>query len=265
MKPRLLVVDLDDTLLGDSAATDGVCAWHATRRRRIRLIYASGRTYESIVRSTRKSPLPVPEALICGVGTDLRHFESGSPVAGWRDQTVHDWSARRVRDACAQFDALVLQPDEFQSEFKVSYVGRQLTWPQLSRIYAALCDARLAVNLVYGSKGDLDILPAGVDKGAAAAYLVRQGRWSDRQVLVAGNSGNDVALFQQGFRGIVVANAEPILLGLAGPEVYVSPFAFAHGVIDGLCHWLGEPDDGHLRTVDFQTFQVAQAMLAPKG
>jgi hypothetical protein len=43
-----------------------------------------------------------------------------------------------------------------------------------------------------------------------------------------------------------VANAASELLQLAGPQVYVSPFAFARGVLDGLCRWLGEPDDGYL-------------------
>jgi sucrose-phosphate synthase len=252
MRSDLLVVDLDDTLLGDAAAVEQFSRWHAARRERLGLVYASGRFYGSVMQSIRSIPLPAPEALICGVGTDLRHFESRLPVAGWRERLVAvacEWSAERVRAACAQFDALALQPDGFQSDFKVSYVAPQLTQAQIARVEAALREAGLAANVIYSRKRDLDVLPAGVGKGVAAAYLVRRGDRLDRQVLVAGDSANDLSLFEHGFRGIVVANAEDALLRLAGPEVYVSPFSHAHGVLDGLCHWLGESDDGYLRTV----------------
>ncbi|HEY1785497.1 MAG TPA: HAD-IIB family hydrolase [Pirellulales bacterium] len=262
MRSYLLVVDLDNTLLGDDAALERFSAWHAARREWLGLVYASGRFYGSVMKSIRTAPLPAPEALICGLGTDLRHFESRLVVAGWRERVVAGgWSAERVRAVCDRLDMLCLQPDEFQSEFKVSYVGHQLTASQLARVDAALRDARLTVNLVYSGRRDLDILPAGVDKGTAAAYLVRRGQRIDRQVLVAGDSGNDLALFQQGFRGIVVANAEPALTQLAGPEVYVSPFAFADGVLDGLCHWLGEPDDGYLKATASHCAQRVQSTL----
>jgi hydroxymethylpyrimidine pyrophosphatase-like HAD family hydrolase len=52
------------------------------------------------------------------------------------------------------------------------------------------------------------------------------------------NSANDLAVFQHGFRGIVVSNAHPELQALEGPTVYKSRDSFAAGVLDGLNHWL---------------------------
>ena len=78
-------------------------------------------------------------------------------------------------------------------------------------------------------------------KGAAAAYLAR--RWSidPQRVVVAGDSGNDAAMFHMGFRGIVVGNARPELRSLVSPDIYHATAEFAAGVLEGLEYWLQAP------------------------
>ena len=49
-------------------------------------------------------------------------------------------------------------------------------------------------------------------------------------------------MFLQGFRGIVVDNAQEELKAIDSPDVYHAPRAFADGVIDGLTHWFGKAD-----------------------
>lgn len=240
MKSLMLIADLDSTLLGDDAALCEFAEWHRPRRGWLKLVYASGRRHESLLDAVRQAPLPPPEALISGVGTDVRRFNNGLPLADWSEHLAYGWSPERVRAALSRFSQLQLQPDEFQSPLKVSYHARRLRPAQLEWLRSALRAQRVHAELIYSSDRDLDVLPRGANKGAAAAYLLRRWRWPAGQVLVAGDSGNDLALFQQGFRGIVVANAHRELKALAGPRIYQSPFPFAGGVLDGLRHWLGE-------------------------
>jgi sucrose-6F-phosphate phosphohydrolase len=240
-KRALLFVDLDNTLLGDTAGLEQFIRWHAVRREWLRIVYASGRFYESMRYAIRRWSLPDPDALICGVGTEVRLFDSGLPIAEWRQQIAVDWSVLRVRLALAQFEQLRLQPDDCQSGLKVSYYANQLEPPLLRELHAAVQNWGVSANVIYSSDRDLDVLPNGADKGRAAAFLVR--RWKRANysdVVVSGDSGNDLSMFQQGFRGIVVANAHPSLKALAGPDVYLSPHSFAHGVLDGLQHWLAD-------------------------
>ena len=64
------------------------------------------------------------------------------------------------------------QPPEAQTEFKVSFLRCRLRQPQDSlNSNAILMAAGLSVELVYSSNRDLDILPAGVNKGSASKQL----------------------------------------------------------------------------------------------
>jgi hydroxymethylpyrimidine pyrophosphatase-like HAD family hydrolase len=96
------------------------------------------------------------------------------------------------------------------------------------------------VSLIYSSNRDLDILPAATNKGTAATYLARHWGIDRDNVIVAGDSGNDLEMFSAGFRGIVVANAQPELRSLHAGCVYHAQGEFAAGVLEGLRHWLDE-------------------------
>ena len=58
-----------------------------------------------------------------------------------------------------------------------------------------------------------------------------------RDVIVCGDSANDIAMFRCGFAGIVVGNAHPELKAMDDPLVYQSPHEYAKGVLDGIEYW----------------------------
>jgi sucrose-6F-phosphate phosphohydrolase len=236
----LLVSDLDFTLLGDDRALEQFADWYEARRSALRLVYASGRFYESIVDSIQSTALPEPDAVIADVGTDMRWYGSGAPVPGWRERMTRCWDFRRVRAALTQFPTLQLQQEAFQSQYKVSYFAPAATDRLLSAVRHALQEADLLTDLIYSSDRDLDVVPSGANKGTAAAFLARHWGLSEERVLVSGDSGNDLAMFLQNFRGIIVANARPELKAMAGRNVFLSQFAYANGVLDGVRHWLGD-------------------------
>lgn len=232
----LLVCDLDGTLLGDDAALDEFAAWFARDKRRWRLAYSSGRFVASVFHSIEASNLPEPDAVMGGVGTEIFDVAADCRVAAWPPAPAA-WDPRVIRAICQSHPALTPQPHEFVSRHKISFYGIALSVEFLNRLTRQLAAAGQDVAVVYSSDRDLDVVPRGVDKGAAARFLARSWGIAARCVVVAGDSGNDATMFQQGFRGIVVGNALPELRALAGPHVYHAAAPFAAGVLEGLAYW----------------------------
>jgi sucrose-6F-phosphate phosphohydrolase len=240
----LLISDLDDTFLGDPDALVRFSEFFPSVEKRLSIVYASGRFFESVTEDIRATLLPEPRAVIGGVGSEIRSFPDGQLDQDWVERISQQWSAERVREVLADEDELELQPEQSQSDFKVSYFFRGATQEQLDRLQAELFDAGINASLIYSSGRDLDFLPAGVNKGTAAAFVARELGFDRDHVIVAGNSGNDAKLFEHDFHGIIVSNAHEELKRYADSRrVYLSPYGWADGVRDGLQHWIGKLTD----------------------
>jgi mannosylfructose-6-phosphate phosphatase len=111
----------------------------------------------------------------------------------------------------------------------------------LDHVRRGLVRQCVAAEVIYSSNRDLDVIPFGANKGAAATFLATHWNVPRSRVFVAGDSGNDRSLFLQGFRGIVVRNAQPELARLCRPDVHQASATFADGVIEGLNFWLRKP------------------------
>ncbi|MGH7127717.1 MAG: HAD-IIB family hydrolase [Planctomycetaceae bacterium] len=238
--PLLLISDVDGTLLEDDAALRELAEWTAARRASLRLVYSSGRFFDSVFASVRDRGMPEPHAIIGGVGTDVRQFDNCETLGDWPVLSGR-WNPHTLRAILAEFDELEPQPHEVQSDYKLSYFGYDLSAGTRERIQSRLERAFYAIELVYSSRRDLDVLPFGINKGAAAVWLAEFWDFPPQRVIVAGDSGNDLAMFQRGFRGIVVANAHEELRALRLPNVYHAQRPYAAGVLEGLKHWTAGP------------------------
>ena len=233
---KMLVSDLDGTLLGDVDALQAFLLWHQATTRRCRLVYATGRLIDDARRVVEAEGLPAPDAIISGVGTEIA-FGAGPPIADWPVVEEGAWHSARVREALSHMADLELQPAAFQSAWKVSYYAHRLTVSRLRQIETELKLAGLQANVLYSSGRDLDVLPGGIDKGSAARWLADQWKIPPQQVIACGDSGNDLPLFKQGFLGVVVENALPELRELTGPGIYHARMGFAAGVVEGMGFW----------------------------
>jgi mannosylfructose-6-phosphate phosphatase len=234
----MLVSDLDGTLLGHDDALERFSNWWQRRRPALRLVYTSGRSYASVLNSLTSSLSPRPDAIISSVGTNVRLFPSGLPLLDWSARWWASWNASRVHRILAEFHELQPQSAENQTEFKVSYYLHGGSPATIARIRGKLAEARIHAELIYSHGSCLDIVPAGMNKGGAAEFLARRWEIPREQVLACGDSGNDSSLFLQGFRSIVVSNAQPELASLRLPTIYFARGSHADGVLEGLAHWL---------------------------
>lgn len=241
---RLLVSDVDNTLLGDDEATERFARWHASRRGGVRLAYASGRLFDSIAETVRQTSLPDPDVVIGGVGTDIQEYPSGRALQAWHEANSAHWNPDAIRAILAGDARLEPQPSSEQTPFKISYYMHDASERELAAIQRRLEQAGYDAQIVYSSNRDLDVLPKGANKGTAAAFLAYTWDISPDQVIVAGDSGNDRALFDHGFRGIIVANARPELAGVQHPLIYHARKPYADGVLEGIAYWTGDHSIG---------------------
>jgi mannosylfructose-6-phosphate phosphatase len=234
--PVAVVCDVDGTLLGDDDALDEFVRWIEPQRDRLRLVYNSGRFVDSVRESIDLTALPQPDAIIGGVGTEILLTGTDRRLDDW--PAAPKWNSLTVGELVASFPNAVPQPDEFQSRWKRSFHWHDASDEDLQSLAAALTAAGLDHQVVYSSRRDLDVLPAGVDKGSAARRLMRHWDLPECNVIVAGDSGNDLAMYSCGFCGVTVGNAHEPLRRLNGDRVFHADRPYAAGVLDGLKHWL---------------------------
>jgi sucrose-6F-phosphate phosphohydrolase len=232
---RLLVTDLDGTLIGDDRALERFAAWHGAKDDGTKLVYATGRSIESVERSIASTSLPRPDATITSVGTEIRDGR-GRQSLDWPGRG-REWDAGPVRRLLSIIDRLKVQPESLQSRYKASFDAPDLADDDVDGIRRLLADAGLAATVVYSSSLHLDILPPWAGKGDATVAIADSLGIGRRDVLVFGDSGNDLQLFQRGFCGTIVANALPELRSAVDETVYRSPLPFADGVLDGIRYW----------------------------
>ena len=232
---RILVSDIDGTLVGYDDALSRFAAWWAEHRAGHRLIYATGRHLPSVERLVAVSDLPEPDAVISAVGTEV-HDADGRSWPGWRER-LGPWDAEAIRHALHGLPPLRLQGDEAQTPIKVSFDAVRLDAQGIADVEDTLASAGLPAIVVYSQDRFLDVLPAAAGKGQAARFVAATWGVAPDDVLAFGDSGNDAELFRCGFRGTMVANALPELWAAVGGDVYRSSFAFADGVLDGIYYW----------------------------
>lgn len=204
--------------------------------------------------------LPPPDYVISGVGTSVYDHRAGTVMKDFAEILDEGWDNGRVAAVLEQSPlALTRQPDHFQDTYKSSWYLDDAAPQEIDALQADLEAADLDVHVVYSSGRHLDVLPKWANKGNALRWLLRHLGIDAGETAVAGDSGNDSAMFDlPGVNGIIVGNAQPELVeNTKGKPFYFAPpeEICAHAVIAGLRHY------GVLDPNGPQTDQSEQTLL----
>ncbi len=240
LKPvRLFSSDLDGTLAGDREASDAFARlWQALPPgERPLLVYNSGRLIEDIIDFTAEEGLPPADVLIGGVGTILQSQTHPHLATTYRELIGDGFDVDLIEAELVMMERLSRQPVQYQHDYKSSWYLHDATADEILELERLLTGAGHRARIIYSSARDLDVVPAIADKGQALAWLCRELDIPLDEVVVAGDTGNDRAMFElDGVRGILPGNALPEVASLAqvkGAIVATRGIA-ARGVIEGL-------------------------------
>jgi sucrose-phosphate synthase len=237
---RILVCDIDDTLLGDDKALRKLLETIKEARKlkgshKIGLAFATGRKLESAQEVMKEEKLPTPDFLITSVGSEIHYGHGMLEDYGWRQHIDYRWKPDELREALVNITGVEPQPADAQREHKISYFVEPEIAPSVREIQAQLRHLDLHARLIYSHGKYLDLLPVRASKGLAIRYLSIKWGLPPERILVAGDSGNDEDMLRGNTLGLVVGNYCPELARLKGRErVYFAEGHYAWGIMEGM-------------------------------
>ncbi|MBE9098403.1 sucrose-phosphate phosphatase [Vacuolonema iberomarrocanum] len=245
MAQFLFITDLDNTLVGDdeALATLNERLLHHRKTYGTRIVYSTGRSHQSYLGLREEKRLIEPDAVINGVGTEIYLADQSSPNSEWSEQLTQGWNRDRILASVTHFADLTPQPQAEQNPFKISFfLSDAVASDVLPRLEQRLKEEGFAVNIIYSSGQDLDLLPIRANKGLAMTFLREAWQFNPQRTVACGDSGNDRALFERGEeRGIIVGNAQPELRewhqAHPSPHRYMAEESCAGGIMEGLLHF----------------------------
>jgi len=237
----LLVTDLDNTLVGDDEATQVLNQFLQSKRAQICLVYATGRSHASTSELIAQKQLLAPDYLIAGVGSEIYH--DGTLDLDLAEDLSQGWDKMARSSLAQQFSQLKSQSPKEQNPWKISY-SLEPAAENSSTVQALqqkLTESGLPAQIIFSSNRDVDILPQTSNKGKAITYLQKRLQIPSEATLVCGDSGNDISMFEQDVRGVIVANALSELLEWhreCGTENhYLAGSACAWGIMEGMAYF----------------------------
>jgi len=227
----LLAVDLDGTFLGGSDSDR--CALYdliGRNRDEIALLYVTGRDIEFATGIAHRGEAPAPDMIIGDVGTSI------VVAPNWTPHAAEAWIDARWPGPKRAAEILTgrgyLAPQRVFGGRRLSYFYSNAAEAAQAAIeveaegYAAL----LSADVFF------DVLPPGVNKGQTLLQVIAHEGFAHDRVLCAGDTMNDLSLFQTGLRGVAVGNSEPALReavsGLS--NVYCAQRHGAGGIVEAI-------------------------------
>lgn len=229
---RLLLCDIDNTLIGCPAGARGMTVYRADEPT-LAFGVATGRSLQEAIRLLREWDQPPPDILITSVGSEI-YWRRGTGLQADADFSRHidaGWDAAAIERRVGRLRGVEPQPPVEQRRHKRSYFVFEPS--AIAAVRDAVAD--LPVRVIHSHDRLLDILPERAGKGAAMIWVANAMGIGLDHVFAAGDSGNDFDMLSACRNGIVVANHSAELTPLVGrPSIYLASRSHAAGVIEGM-------------------------------
>lgn len=235
---RILVCDVDNTLIGDREALAQLLKCMHDSPRHIGFGVATGRRIESAVQVLKDWKVPMPDFFISSVGSEIHYGAKLIEDVTWRRHIDYRWEPQRAHQLLSSIPGIQLQPREQQREFKISYYIDPEKAPGIRDIVRRMRKHDIHVNIIYSHDAFLDVLPVRASKGGAVRYFADKWGIAVDHILATGDSGNDDDMLAGETLGVVVGNHSAELDKLRGRErIYFASGQYAWGIIEGIRYY----------------------------
>jgi len=230
-EPLWLCTDLDGTFIGGDPVARRRLYSAIERDPDTHLVFVTGRGLESVLPLLSDPTLPTPDFVIADVGGTVVSTPSLEPVQPLQAEIDRRWpGAQAVLERLEGLAGLERQEVPQERRCSFFFADPSLVDAVRERVTPLGCD------VLHSAGRYLDVLPGGVDKGATLTALLAMQGVAPGDVLVAGDTLNDLALFDTQYGGVVVGNAEPALVRATADraDVHHAEGAGAAGILEAL-------------------------------
>jgi sucrose-phosphate synthase len=236
-RKKLLVCDIDDTLTGGTlrdvqAFNDAI----TERQEEVVFAVATGRNLSSTVDILKESHIVMPDVFIPSVGTEIYvGWPELEQDAEWKNHLEYLWQPNKIRPLLNRFSEIEPQGEDVQTPYKISYICKSHIQKVGAKIRRQLEKESLLAKVICSHDMFIDVVPLRASKGSALRYLAWKWDIETSNILVAGNSGNDLDMYDGRVNGIVVANHTKELNSLlTADNVYKTENPTIAGVVEGI-------------------------------
>lgn len=232
----LLATDLDGTFLAGSHEDKQHLYQLINDQPEIKLAFVTGRGLEVVLPLLDDPSIPVPDYIICDVGATIVDGRTLHPLQPLQSTIDLRWPGECVvAEAMAGFNEIERQ--EVPQQRRCSYFCHETAVTTEIEQVAS----QLGCEVLFSAERYLDILPQGISKGSTLTALVKHlsHQLDTEDVLVAGDTLNDLSMYQHGFTGVCVGESEPGLLAATDQMEHVlqSKRPGCGGILEALAHF----------------------------
>jgi glucosylglycerol-phosphate synthase len=230
----LLATDLDGTFLGGKSVYKQQLYSLIRENRDMRVVFVTGRGLESVIPLLNDPIIPNPDFIICDVGATIVNGHTLEPVDPLQSAIEKKWPGHlKILEALKDIEGIKYK--EVPQERRCSFYTKNESLVGQVKLKAK----SIGCDVIYSANKFLDVLPMNTNKGNSLTALVNHLGIDHKDVMVAGDTLNDLSMYECGFKGVIVGEAEPKLVEATEnyPDIFCATYAGAGGILMGMEHF----------------------------
>ncbi|QEC68787.1 HAD-IIB family hydrolase [Panacibacter ginsenosidivorans] len=227
----LLATDIDGTFLGGELHHRRKLYNLLKNDPSLLLVFVTGRGLENVVTLFNDDLIPRPNYIICDVGATVVNGKTLQPVQPLQETIKTYWPG--TFNILQHFKNIEwLQYQQVPQQRRCSFFLKDEAFLENAKTLAA----QLNCDAIYSAGKFLDILPKGVNKGSTLTSLINHLQIPAEDVLVAGDTMNDLDMYKCGFKSVAVGGSEEALIKATYDleKVYHAEAAGAGGIFEAM-------------------------------